>query len=191
MLENKKIVIYIHGFASSGRSEKAQILKKKLSDDFAVLTPSLPYIPELAIESLEELIKMFKFELNREVYLVGSSLGGFYATYLSKIFNIKAVLINPVVDVSDSEKLNKMARKTTDYFNCEVSQKDLTKLKNYATTSVNQSNFLLLLQSGDDVLFYKEAMLFFSKSKINLEDGGSHRYEGFERKISLISKFMR
>jgi len=188
----EKIIIYIHGFASSGQSEKAQIIKKNLSTSFRVLTPSLPYIPELAIESLEDMIKLLKYELDQEVYLIGSSLGGFYATYLSKIFNLKTVLINPLVDVSDTDKLySKIADRETEYFNCKIEKKNLSKLKNFSTTLFKQSNILLLLQTGDDIFNYKETMLAFSKSSINVEDGGSHKYEGFERKISLISKFLK
>ena len=76
-MKKSEIIIYIHGFGSCGLGNKANLFKTYFSSNF--ITPSLSYVPKLAITSLEEIISLYK-----NVYLIGSSLGGYYATYLSQ-----------------------------------------------------------------------------------------------------------
>ena len=89
-------IIYLHGFNSSSKSTKAQVLKKsKLvrSLGFEIVLIDLPNSPKKAILEIEKIIvKNFK-----KVALLGSSLGGLYATFLSEKYNLKSVTINPVV----------------------------------------------------------------------------------------------
>ena len=88
-------LLYLHGFNSSPDSTKAIIfqsfIKKKNSE--SLLIPSLPISPKETILFLEEIIE----ENKKEVSLIGSSLGGFYAAYLAEKYKLKSVLINPVV----------------------------------------------------------------------------------------------
>ncbi|MCG3720375.1 esterase, partial [Aliarcobacter butzleri] len=86
------MIIYIHGFASCGFGSKAQKFKEYFEEE--IITISLPTIPNLAIDTLEQIIE---FSLNKDenVYLIGSSLGGFYSLYLANKYDLKAVLINP------------------------------------------------------------------------------------------------
>ena len=88
-------LLYLHGFNSSPDSAKAKIfqsfVKKKKSK--SLLVPDLPISPKETILLLEEIIKAHK----KEVSLIGSSLGGFYAAYLAEKYKLKSVLINPVI----------------------------------------------------------------------------------------------
>ena len=74
------MIIYIHGFASSGFGTKPQKFKEYFEDE--VITISLPTIPNLAIDTLEQIIEAF-LSKEEDVYLIGSSLGGFYALFLA------------------------------------------------------------------------------------------------------------
>ena len=89
------MIIYIHGFASCGFGSKAQKFKEYFEEE--IITISLPTIPNLAIDTLEQIIE---FSLNKDenVYLIGSSLVGFYSLYLANKYDLKAVLINPAVN---------------------------------------------------------------------------------------------
>ena len=98
------MIIYIHGFGGSGEGTKAKILRELLKEQ-GVIAPSLSYVPTLAINTLKELISTFlKYE---KVYLIGSSLGGYYATYLADHFNIPAVLLNPSVNPTNTLRKTK------------------------------------------------------------------------------------
>ena len=89
-------IIYLHGFNSSSNSKKAQILKnseivKNLG--FEIILIDLPNSPSKAIQEIEKVIK-----INSEnVSLIGSSLGGLYASFLSNKYNLRSVTIIPVI----------------------------------------------------------------------------------------------
>ena len=90
-----KTLLYIHGFNSSPASSKAQALRASMdmlrrADGF--LAPALPHAPAAAAHMLEKLVQQHPHSA-----VVGSSLGGFYATYLAEKFALRAVLINPAV----------------------------------------------------------------------------------------------
>lgn len=85
------MIIYIHGFGGSGEGSKAKEIREYfnfIGESF--IAPSLSYVPELAIKTLEELIDSY----NRKVKLIGSSLGGYYTLYLADKYDLPAVLIN-------------------------------------------------------------------------------------------------
>ena len=90
-------LLYLHGFNSAPQSHKAQVLKRHLEarglgDRFAC--PKLPHRPCEAIACAEREIALRPADT---VTLVGSSLGGFYATYLAEKHGLRAVLLNPAV----------------------------------------------------------------------------------------------
>ena len=84
------MIIYVHGFRSSGESSKADVLSQHFPDS-DVRRPDLPTSPREAIKLLEELIE----GQSEQTMLVGSSLGGFYSLYLAAKHPLTAVLLNP------------------------------------------------------------------------------------------------
>src|SRR5688572_27231614 len=85
------MLIYIHGFNSSPLSTKAQHLQRNLAPgEFAA--PELPHRPVEAAAVLDALAAQYP-----GAALVGSSLGGYYATYLAEKHELRAVLVNPAV----------------------------------------------------------------------------------------------
>lgn len=184
------MVIYIHGFGSSGVSSKAKILKKNLKAFGDVLAPSLSHIPDLAIDTLEQLIISYKKK--EDVYLIGTSLGGFYAIYLANKFNIPAILINPAVSPTDT--LEKHLPESINYYDnskFEWNQSYIDQLKQYEVKNIKSDLYMLLVQRGDKVLDYKQAVKLFSYSQKIVEDGGSHRFDGIEKHISNINSFFK
>src|SRR5882672_11734130 len=92
------MILYLHGFNSSPQSAKAQYLKSYLEErgrSAEFLCPRLPHRPSLAVATVEN--EMARFP-QRKITLVGSSLGGFYATWLAEKHGLRAVLINPAID---------------------------------------------------------------------------------------------
>src|SRR5690625_6851590 len=90
-------LIYLHGFLSSPVSYKAQQVKQWLADerpDIRYLCPHLTPYPERTCEQLQNLVEGLG---NERIFLMGSSLGGFWATWLAEQYDLRAVLINPSV----------------------------------------------------------------------------------------------
>ena len=184
-------LLYLHGFNSSPDSTKAIIfqsfVKKKNSE--SLLIPSLPISPKETILFLEEIIE----ENKKEVSLIGSSLGGFYAAYLAEKYKLKSVLINPVVSshlknmkdlIGEHENYNTGEK----YFFSKSSFKELFdyKIKRFSIP-LNQ---LFLLQLGDEVLDQKETLKYYKGSLFLVEDEGSHKFDNFEKYLPLIYDFM-
>ena len=189
------MILYIHGFGSSAQSAKAQKLKahyKARGIDF--LAPSLSYIPTLAIETLEDII-VFAQSKAQSIHLIGSSMGGYMSIYLAHKYGLKAVLINP--SINPTQSLQKMLGMNASYYDLssfEWTRQHLASLQRYKVSTLEVSNFLLLLQTGDETLDYQEAVEFFEHQGMErewmvIEEGGSHSFEDIESKWSLIARF--
>lgn len=181
------MIIYIHGFAGSAKGTKAILLREKFNSE-ELVAPSLSYIPDLAIDTLEQMIKSYaKYE---RVSLIGSSLGGFYAIYLATKYNLKAALINPAV--SFEETLTQMVGnevKNVDMSKFEWNEKHIEMLKKYAVPSPNPQQFFLLTQTGDELLDYQHGVEYLKDAKMLVIEGGNHGFEGFEKYIDKIVNF--
>ena len=184
------MIIYIHGFGSSGQGGKAVQFReyfKSIGEPF--IAPSLSYVPELAMSTLEELVDSYD-----DVTLIGSSLGGYYAIYLAEKYGLKCVLINPAVASSRTLKqaicLSGMAKNYYDDSQFTWDESYVEMLKKYQTSEVSYGTYMLLLQKGDDVLDYREVIEKIPKATLILEEGGSHPYDAIERHFASIESFL-
>ena len=184
------MIIYIHGFGSSGEGIKAKLFRKYFKDKgIRFIAPSLSYIPELAIKTLEELVESYD---NEEVYLMGSSLGGFYSVYLSNKYNLKAVLINPsVYPYKTLPKVLGNAPSFHDESSFTWMQFHIDSLKEYEVTSPVGKNFMLLTQKGDETLNFQEAVDKLPDARQIIEEGGSHGFDGIERHFQNVEMFFK
>jgi len=180
------MILYIHGFGSSAFSTKAKMLKDYFGDS-GVLIPSLSHIPNLAIDTLEQIIKVIP-----NISLIGSSLGGYYAIYLSKKYNLKAVLINPAINPDITLK-QALPQGINYYDNSKYDFHDgyLDELVEMRVEKPNLENLYLLVQSGDEVLDPDESLKYFKGGNILFEKGGNHGFKNFETKIKIIEKFLK
>lgn len=91
-----KTLIYFHGFASSSESNKANVIKSYLSKK---LNKTNIYIPDLN-NNFQKAIKetnSFIDKCDKPILFMGSSLGGYYASYYADIYKSKAIVINPAI----------------------------------------------------------------------------------------------
>lgn len=185
------MIIYIHGFSSSGFGTKALEFKEYFKDDLIHL--SYPTIPALAINNLEQLINSYK-KLNQDVHLIGSSLGGFYSLYLSQKYDLKACLINPALRPLDTLHKYSGANYVKNYFDgskFEFTKNHINSLKDYEIYKINSpENIISFIQKGDEVLNYKVSLDILKDSKIILEDGGNHSFVGINKYFEEIGNFL-
>ena len=182
------MIIYIHGFGSSGQGGKSVQLREYFkSQNIPFIAPSLSYVPALAMSTLEELIASYD-----EVKLIGSSLGGYYAMYLAEKYGLKAILINPAM--KSAETLRRVMSKqgfSKNYYDESLFEWNTSHIEMLETYEVQEpkSKYLLMLQKGDDVLDYQDALAKLPEASLILEEGGTHPFEGIERHFETIRDF--
>ncbi|RXJ59985.1 YqiA/YcfP family alpha/beta fold hydrolase [Candidatus Marinarcus aquaticus] len=183
------MIIYIHGFGSSGFGGKAKLFKEHFKDN--IIMPSLSYVPSLAIHTLEQLIELF-LKKGEKVSLIGSSLGGYYSMYLANKFGLKAVLINPATTPYKTLDKIGMATNYFDLSSFEVTQEHMQALKFLEVkTFKNQQNFLLLLQTGDELLNYKDALKKLPQAPRIVQEGGDHSFVNIDDYFDEIADFVK
>ncbi|ATC81192.1 MULTISPECIES: YqiA/YcfP family alpha/beta fold hydrolase [Pseudoalteromonas] len=182
-----KRVIYIHGFNSSEKSYKAVRFGELMANyDVDYCVPRLNHEPLQAILQLEHL-------LTPDTALLGSSLGGFYATYLSQRYNLRAALINPAVAPFNllAPLIGHNYNPYQDY-HYELNTSHMDALKALYVPKLTSPELLYLLQqTGDEVLNYQHAVNYFSQCKQLVEFGGDHSFVGFERTLDSIVEFLK
>jgi len=176
-------LIYVHGFLSSPLSYKAQQTKAWLAanhPDIAFYCPSLPPYPAETQHILESLVERL---LPEPVYVMGSSLGGFWATYVAEKYNLRAVLINPAVKPQDFMpaylEVDLQSYHTDDSYRLHAHHIAEIIAADVPVTRVD--NYWLLVQTGDETLDYRQAVQKYSRCKQTIEEGGDHAFQGFER----------
>ena len=185
------MIIYLHGFNSSALSGKAQqTLAYCARHNIACVAPSLKDRPAKMAEQIERLLQEAEGESHT---LVGSSMGGFIATYFcERLPRLRGVLINPAVHLA--ELLKDEAGKTqTNYSTGEQYLFTPQHLQEFASMDTqkitNPARYFLLAQKGDELLDYKQAETFYAGAKTIVEEGGNHSFEDYERHLPAIAAF--
>jgi len=192
MATAQAFILYLHGFNSSPQSYKAQAMLRhmqqaKLSSQLCIAdipprpSDAEPYLLTLAAELND------RYQLS----VVGSSLGGFYATWLAEQFDLRAVLINPAV--MPHERLVEYLGENENYQTGETwtfTQEDIDTLESMVPTSIaHPEKYRVLLQTGDETLDYQQALQKYAGCPSIVEQGGSHEFSGFERYLDKILSF--
>ena len=186
-----KTILYFHGFKSSSKSSKAQSLKNfiaKNTKNTKIIIPDLDDNFQNAHNQIEELIRLS----GSNIVFMGSSLGGYYASYFSQKLKKKAVLINPAVhplkdfEVHLGENEN---YSSGNKFN--ISSKEISFIRTLSYKKLPIPNdLLILLESGDEILKYNKSASYFSGAYIDIVFGGDHSYSSFKTKFHKIQKFL-
>ena len=186
-----KSILYFHGFASSSNSNKANVLKKYISKNYKnteIIIPDLNNKFKLAVSQINELINSAKYP----IVFMGSSLGGYYASYFSTKLKTKSVLINPAIPpLNDFEMY---LGENENYSSGEkfiITPEDIKYIRKMSYKKyANAENTYVLLESDDEVLNYKETAKYFSGSYLDIIYGGSHSYESLDEKLKSIVNFI-
>ncbi len=187
-------IIYLHGFQSSALSIKGQQLKQYFAENNAVTVhlPDLNQAPIQVMQQMSELIGSLE-----DIVLVGSSLGGFYATQLVAKYGVPAVLINPAMRPWQLFRQLfaqvEMPYQVTPAWLLDDTQLD--QLEQMAMPFVQDADkILVLLQQGDEVLDYREAQRYYSgglhRALVITESQGNHAMENFAEKIPMSFRFL-
>ena len=182
------MLIYIHGFNSSPASAKARILKESLearSRGAEFLAPALPHSPAEAARVLDDLARRLPVSA-----LVGSSLGGYYATWLSEKYRLKAALLNPAVRPYDLLKGHLGPQQnlhTGERY--ELTQRHVDELRALEIESLTPQRYLLITATADEVLDYRAAVARYRGCRQIVIEGGDHGMSDFAGHVDAVLEF--
>jgi predicted esterase YcpF (UPF0227 family) len=184
------MIVYLHGFNSAPSSHKAQTMaafldRRGMGRKFEC--PALPHRPSDAIALIESLPAMRK---PREVTFVGSSLGGFYATWLAEKYACRAILIQPAVFPHVGlEKYLGAQKNLYTGAEYELTPVHLQEWRELLVDKVDPERYLLLLETGDDVLDYREAVGKYEGARMVIRQGGDHMLQSFPEHLPRMLVF--
>ncbi len=184
-------LLYLHGFNSSPLSAKARHTYdycERLGIAHRLAVPELPHEPARAMAEMAEIIEAQSLP----VALIGSSLGGYYATYLAQQFGLRAVLVNPAVNPADL--WNAHLGINRNYYSGRqytITPDHIAQLRALECPRLDApENFLLLVQTADETLDYRLAVDKFKDSTRIIQEGGNHSFVGYDAMLPEIFAFL-
>lgn len=184
------MLIYLHGFNSSPASHKAQLMKaymegRGLGSLYAC--PALPDTPEEAVRVIRQAVAGCD---PGSVTFIGSSLGGYYATYFVETSGGRAVLINPAITphVGLAAYLGPQKNLHTGE-PYELTRAHLEGWRGLLVERIDPERYLLLLETGDEVLDWRAAARKYEGARAAIRDGGDHSLQSFPEHLERILAF--
>lgn len=185
------MILYLHGFRSSPKSFKARVvgvrmLELGLSDKLAC--PQLPASPNEAMALALKLVEGVPAE---QLSIVGSSLGGYYATHLAERLGCRAVLLNPaIVPLKD---LDSHVGVSTQYHSdepFEFKREYIDELRALAVENITRpERYFLIAATGDKVLDWRDMVAHYPGAKQRVIEGSDHGISGFKEYVDEVLEF--
>ena len=184
-------IVYLHGFRSSPASIKATKLRAAVQALPPALRPVLhvPFLRNGPAASIEQVTRLLPAQ--GETAIVGSSLGGFYATWLAERHGMRAIVINPAVHPYD-DLAPYLGVQTNLYTGeaFEVTPAHFAELRALAVPRITlPARYFVLLETGDEVLDYRVALAHYAGAWQYVRGGGDHTFQDFEAQLPAILRF--
>ncbi|HUG59737.1 MAG TPA: YqiA/YcfP family alpha/beta fold hydrolase [Candidimonas sp.] len=192
------MILYLHGFRSSPKSYKAELMaqamqERGLADQW--VCPQLPASPQRAIALanylIEQAVQDRGLQPERDLAIIGSSLGGYYATCLAERWKCRAVVLNPAVYAA--RDLATQVGEHTLYHSNEPFVFLPEYVDELAEMAVGKparpERYYLLAAKGDEVLDWQEMADWFAGSQGHILEGGDHGLSDFEQWLPEVLAF--
>ncbi len=185
------MILYLHGFRSSPKSMKARVVGVRMLEmglDAELRCPQLPASPKEAIALALKLVEGVQAD---QLSIIGSSLGGYYATWLAEHLGCRAVLLNPAVDPLASLEGQELV--TTQFHSDEPFEfkaeyfDELRALKVDAITK--PARYYLIAATGDEVLDYRTMVAHYAGARQHVIDGSDHGIAEFKAYVDEVLAF--
>lgn len=189
------MILYLHGFRSSPASFKSRLIEARLRElgfTDGWHCPSLPVSPRAAIELAERIVAEARAAGDASpVHVIGSSLGGFYATWLAERHGWRAVLLNPAT-VPDDDLKHYLGEQPLWHGggSIVVEPRHLDELRALRVDAITQpQRYYLIAASGDEVLDYRDMLAKYPGAQTTLIEGGDHAISDFPNYLDSVLAF--
>ncbi|MBS0308217.1 MAG: esterase [Proteobacteria bacterium] len=185
------MILYLHGFRSSPQSAKSQLLAQRmqaLERSAEWQCPHLPASPRAAIDMAQKLMSGVVAEA---ITVIGSSLGGYYATWLAEQTGCRAVLLNPAV--KPPRDLEKYVGISTEYHSgapFAFKHEYIAELRALAVEQITRpERYFLIAATGDEVLDWREMAAHYPQARQRIIDGSDHGISEFSEYADEVLAF--
>jgi predicted esterase YcpF (UPF0227 family)/prolyl-tRNA editing enzyme YbaK/EbsC (Cys-tRNA(Pro) deacylase) len=185
------VILYLHGFRSSPLSIKAQLLAQRLRElgkEDAYCCPQLPASPKKAAQEIAALVEKHQPE---DLTVIGSSLGGYYATWLAEESGCRAVLLNPAVH--PQRDLARHLGPQTVYYSGETVHIEAGFLEEFDALwkegLTRSERYFLIAAKGDEVLDWREMVERYRGAQQLVIEGSDHGISDFPKYIDRVLEF--
>jgi hypothetical protein len=192
------MILYLHGFRSSPKSLKATLLanamhERGLADQW--LCPQLPASPRRALELCNHLVEQAVKRTNgvscSSITVIGSSLGGYYASVLAQRWNCRAVLLNPAVyaarDLATQVGEHTQYHSTDPFIFLPEYVDELAEMA--VGKPAHPENYFLVAAKGDELLDWHEMADWYAGARQLIIDGSDHGISDFHRYLDQVLDF--
>ncbi len=183
------MLIYVHGFNSAPSSYKACLVGERmraLGREHDYLVPALPHRPAEAMALLRGLV-----ERHPGATLIGSSLGGYYATWLAEHYaGLRVALVNPAVRPYNLLRGFLGPQKniyTGEQY--ELTAQHIEELQTLEVADITPVRYFLLTRTGDEVLDYRLAVEKYHGARQRVIPGGDHGFGDFGHYLDDVLAF--
>lgn len=187
------MIVYLHGFRSAPASIKARALKRHLEErglGHAFWCEQLPASPQAAIALVEAQLARCRAQ-GIDATLVGSSLGGYYATWLAERHDLRAALVNPAI-VAPLE-LGAYVGEQTNMYTGETfrfTETHIAELRALEVPAITRpERYWLLVETGDEVLDYRHAVAKYAGARHTVLEGGDHSFTRWTDYLDDLIRF--
>jgi uncharacterized protein len=188
--QQQGVILYLHGFRSSPRSRKAQMLRERLRQrglEGRYACPALPASPRtasgIALAAAQSVPE-------NELTLIGSSLGGFYATWLAEKIGCRAILLNPAIDPARDLQAH-IGLQPVYFSNEEIEFRPefIHQLRELEVPVTRRERYFLIAATGDTVIDYRAMVAKYRGAQQRLIDGSDHELSDFAQYIDEVLSF--
>jgi uncharacterized protein len=186
-------LLYLHGFRSSPKSFKARFMADWLQRHRPEVHWWCPQLPPSPRESMDLVFEELARWPTERMAVIGSSLGGFYATVVAEKTGCRAVLLNPAINPARDlagyigELTSFHDPDDAFYFKPEY----VTQLRVLTPRAVTQPDrYLPVIAKGDEVLDWREMSGRYDSSPMRLVDGSDHALSDFDEHLPAILAFL-
>ncbi len=185
-------IVYLHGFRSSPDSFKARRLAQVLAERGmaqAFHAPTLDVSPARAIAQAQRLCAAMRADT---LTIIGSSLGGYYATWLAEQLGCRAVLLNPGIfaarDLSLYIGRHTMFHDPSQSF--EFKPEYIDELRAHEVAAITRpERYFLVAATGDEVLDWREMVKKYTGCRMKVIPGSDHGLSDFDQHIEEVLAF--
>jgi predicted esterase YcpF (UPF0227 family) len=186
-------LLYLHGFRSSPRSTKAQLVQQRIAQRYPAVTlwcPQLPPSPRAAMDGVMEGIATWPRE---RMAVIGSSLGGFYASWVAERTGCRAAVLNPAVnparDLARHIGEHQSWHDPQETFYFRPGYVDELRALGHATIS-RPERYYALVAKGDEVLDWREMSTHYGNAHLRLLNGSNHAISEFADYVDEVLAFL-